>query len=73
MIAIDAALIDSKLLGAALGASQSWARWISVLRAAFSLPMSDQDHALFAEVSGGRAPPSRRVSRALGDYVAPLG
>ena len=62
MIAIDRALMDTKLLGAALGKSQSWSRWIAVLRAAFALEMSDQDRALFAEVSGGREPPSRRVS-----------
>src|SRR5436853_2427730 len=62
MIAVDRALMDSQLLGAALGLSQSWSRWVAVLRAAFALPMSDQDRALFAEVSGDREPPSSRVS-----------
>jgi hypothetical protein len=39
----------------------SWDRWRSVLRAAFCLPMSRRDLALFAEVAGDRAPPTRRV------------
>jgi hypothetical protein len=59
MIAIDQALTDPKLLGAALG--PSWSRWTSVLRAAFALPMSDDDLAMFHEVAGDRAPPTHRV------------
>ncbi len=39
----------------------SWDRWRAVLRAAFALPMSRRDRELFAEVSGDRAPPARRV------------
>ena len=39
----------------------SWDRWRAVLRAAFALPMSRRDLELFAEVSGDRAPPRRRV------------
>lgn len=39
----------------------SWDRWRAVLRAAFALPMSRRDLVLFAEVSGDRAPPRRRV------------
>jgi hypothetical protein len=39
----------------------SWDRWRAVLRAAFALPMSRRDLALFAEVSGDRAPPRHRV------------
>lgn len=39
----------------------SWDRWRAVLRAAFYLPMSSRDLDLFAEVSGNRTPPTRRV------------
>jgi hypothetical protein len=42
-------------------AGPSWDRWRAVLRAAFALPMSRRDLALFAEVSGDRAPPRHRV------------
>jgi hypothetical protein len=60
-IAIDAALADEHLLGAALGNAASWSRWRSVLRAAFALDMSDEDRKAFAEVAGNREPPTRRV------------
>jgi hypothetical protein len=39
----------------------SWDRWRAVLKAAFALPMSKRDLELFAEVSGDRRPPKRRV------------
>ncbi|MEX2642530.1 MAG: hypothetical protein WD270_03705, partial [Acetobacterales bacterium] len=44
-------------------AEPSWATWKAVLRATFALPMTDAERAVFAEVAGGRAPPSRRVRR----------
>ena len=37
LIGIDRALLDKNLLGAALGDTASWSRWLSVLRAAFGL------------------------------------
>ena len=61
-IGIDRALLDRNLLGAALGDAASWSPWLSVLRAAFALPMSDEDRAAFAEVAGGRTPPGRCVN-----------
>jgi hypothetical protein len=39
----------------------TWDRWRAVLRAAFALPMSDRDLALFGEVAGGRTPPKKPV------------
>ena len=64
----------------------SWDRWRAVLKAAFALPMSKREVALFAEVAGGRAPPRRPVKElvagigrgggkdstasALGSYIA---
>src|ERR1700759_4086869 len=43
----------------------SWDRWRAVLRAAYALPMSEQDLQLFREVAGNRNPPTRPV-RELG-------
>jgi hypothetical protein len=61
-IAIDHALHDDNLLGAALGDPATWSRWLSVLRAAFALPMDKEDRATFAKVAGDRRPPTRRVN-----------
>ena len=58
---IDRSLTDRNLLGAALGDPASWARWMAVLKATFALPMSANDRATFAEIAGGRQPPSRPV------------
>ena len=60
-IPIDQALCDPQLLGAALGDPKPWRRWISILRAAFALPMSRKDREIFAQVAGDRAPPANRV------------
>ncbi|HEX3861081.1 MAG TPA: hypothetical protein VHY35_05260 [Stellaceae bacterium] len=50
-------------------AGPSWDRWRACLRAAYALPMSDVDLALFSEVAGGRAPPLWPVS----EFVALVG
>ena len=60
-IDIDTALTDKRLLGAALGDAASWSTWLATLRAAFALPLSAKDRALFAAVAGDRKPPTRRV------------
>lgn len=60
-IPIDSAFTDPNLLGAGLGDSASWAQWLAVLRAAFALPMSDEDRRRFHLVAGDRTPPSHRV------------
>ena len=39
-ISIDRALLDERLLGAALGNSASWSTWLVVLKAAFAMPRS---------------------------------
>ena len=61
MITIDEALLDRNLLGAALCDSGPWRTWLAVLRAAFGLPLDDQQQQLFATVSGNRDAPRRRV------------
>jgi hypothetical protein len=61
-ISIDHALTDPNLLGAALGDHESWSTWLAVLRAAFGLPLSQEDRKQFEVVAGGRKAPSQRVS-----------
>jgi hypothetical protein len=64
-ISIHRALQDHNLLGAALGRDlRSWARWLLVLKSAFGLgiTLSETERTAFAEIAGGRAPPSKRVS-----------
>jgi hypothetical protein len=63
---IDRALTDPRLLGAALGAPASWSTWIAVLRAAFGLPLDDEQRRVFASVAGNRAPPRRWVRELWG-------
>jgi hypothetical protein len=85
---IDEALLDSNLLGAALGDASTYATWLTVLRAAYGLPLSKDDRALFETISGGREPPpaavaecwiiagrrsgKSRVAAGLASYVATL-
>ena len=39
----------------------SWNGWRAILKAAFALPMNEEERAFFGEVAGGRAPPTKRV------------
>ena len=55
LIAIDQALADAKLLGAALGDTQTWQTWGVVLKAAFGLELNRQQARTFASVAGSRA------------------
>src|SRR5262245_26799804 len=61
MISIDRALHDRALLGAALGNAASWSTWIATLKAAFGLPLSENEQSMFQTVAGDRSPPSKRV------------
>jgi hypothetical protein len=58
---IDEALIDPESLGAALGEADSWSPWFVCLRAAFGLPLNDEQKKLFNEVAGDRGLPLKRV------------
>jgi terminase large subunit-like protein len=60
-IAIDEALGDPVLLGAALGERYSWSTWFVVLRAAFGLRLSTKQLQVFGTIAGGRTPPLHRV------------
>jgi len=60
-LSIDAALRDRNLLGAALDDFVTWRTWLVMLRAAFGLPLDNEERQVFAQVAGNRAPPGRRV------------
>ncbi|RVD21019.1 terminase [Mesorhizobium sp. M4B.F.Ca.ET.017.02.2.1] len=60
-LSIDAALRDPNLLGAGLGPAETWGVWISILKAARGLPLTDDERAVFASVAGDREPPKGRV------------
>ena len=60
-IPIDQALADAKLLGAALGDTQTWHTWRAVLKAAFGLELNREQAHAFASVAGSRQPPAERV------------
>lgn len=59
--AIDRALLDHRLLGAALGDAATWSTWLVVLKAAFGLKLTDDELKVFASVAGNRSPPRQRV------------
>ena len=60
-LAIDKVLTDPRLLGAGLGDPATWSTWMMVLKAAFGLPLSDEERATFMAVAGGRVLPLNRV------------
>jgi hypothetical protein len=59
--AIDRALTDPRLLGAALGNTASWKTWRIVLKAAFAITLNEEEAKTFATIAGGRKPPTSRV------------
>jgi hypothetical protein len=61
---IDRAMLDRRLLGAGLladGDAATWSTWLTVLRAAFGIELSDDELELFHAIAGNRKPPRRRV------------
>ena len=60
---IDQALADPNLLGAGLGSDlASWSSWRAILRAAYGLPLSDDQAETFHRLAGGRTAPQGAVS-----------
>jgi hypothetical protein len=57
---IDRVLQDKRLLGAGLGDPGSWRMWLVILRAAFGLPLAEDELKVFAAVAGDRSPPGHR-------------
>jgi hypothetical protein len=58
---IDEALCVSNLLGAGLGDPATWWLWLTILKAAFGLPLSPGELAFFQSISGQRAAPTAPV------------
>ena len=61
MTTIDRALTSRRLLGAALGDTDTWETWLVVLKAAFGRPLDKAELDAFHAVAGDRAPPEHRV------------
>jgi hypothetical protein len=59
---IDQAILDPQLLGAGLGDPETWRAWLSILKATFGLPLSEDEQAFFKVVSGARVAPVAPVS-----------
>jgi hypothetical protein len=60
-VAIDVALCDRNLLGAALGNAATWATWLAILKAAYGRPLNSHERELFTSVAGNREPPTCKV------------
>ena len=58
---IDKAMADQQLLGAGLGDLASWSVWGVVLKAAYGLPLTEDERATYHRVAGERPPPRKRV------------
>ena len=62
-ITIDRALLDPKLLGAALGPAETWSTWLAALKAAFGIALTEDERQAFASIAGSREPPARKVAQ----------
>ena len=60
-LAIDKVLTDTRLLGAALAPVATWQTWSIVLKAAFALPLTDEERGVFKAIAGDRGLPKQRV------------
>jgi Terminase large subunit, ATPase domain len=58
---IARAFCDKRLFAAALGDLDTWQVWLTVLCAAFALPLSAEQLQIFTNISGGRSPPTKAV------------
>jgi hypothetical protein len=64
-LTIDRVMCDKRLLAPELGDIHTWDTWIAVLKAAFALPLNEDEQKIFASVAGGRALPQQRVRELL--------
>jgi len=58
---IARAFCDKRLFAAALGDLDTWQVWLTILTAAFSLPLSAEQLQIFSTISGDRLPPTQAV------------
>jgi hypothetical protein len=61
MVTISQAFHDRRLFAATLGDLSTWQVWLTVLCAAFALPLTFEQQQLFAAIAGGRLPPLKTV------------
>ena len=54
-------MMRSKLLLGTSFAGDSWDTWEAVIKAAYALPLSDDERATFNTIAGGRSPPTKQV------------
>jgi terminase large subunit-like protein len=59
-LSISQVLTDPRLLGSELSGG-SWSTWLTTLKAAFGLPLDDDERAVFKTIAGDRSPPTSRV------------
>src|SRR5450830_1466497 len=62
-VTIEQALADPQLLGAALGDLSTWTTWMACLKACYGRALNLKEQEVFARVSGGREPPTRKVKQ----------
>jgi hypothetical protein len=58
---IARAFCDKRLFAAALGDLSTWQVWLTILSAAFALPLTAAQLQIFAGISGGSLPPAKAV------------
>src|SRR5262245_30713174 len=58
---IDKVLTDPRLLGAELAPIETWQTWTIALKAAFALPLTDEERKVFTTIAGDRGLPKQRV------------
>jgi terminase large subunit-like protein len=61
MIEIDRALADVRMLGAGLSSRETWQTWLIALKAAFALPLTEEEREIFRDIAGERGLPKHRV------------
>ena len=60
-LTIDKVITDPRLLGASLNNIETWATWTIALKAAFALPLTDEERKVFTAIAGNRGLPKKRV------------
>jgi hypothetical protein len=60
-VPLDKAMADVNLLGAGLGAIETWQQWRSVLKGAFGIALNREEARQFEAVAGSRKPPAQKV------------
>jgi len=61
MVEINRALADVRMLGAGLSSLETWQTWLVALKAAFALPLTEEERGVFRAIAGERGLPKHRV------------